>query len=250
MVGKDAARTPPPTGKACFPVDLHTHTLVSGHAFGTVREMAQGAADREIALLGFAEHGPGIPGTCEPIYFGNYSDAPRQFCGVELLYGSEVNVLNDGTISLKKYADCLDYAIAGIHRQCYEDAGREKNTDNVISCMEHEKVFFISHPDDDHTPLNYERLVLGAKANHVALELNNSSLLNPGRRLNCVENYRTMLRLCQEHGVPILVSSDAHDPFHVGRFEAAEAFLTETGFDRALVLNTSVEKVKEFLGCC
>ena len=50
--------------------EVHTHTIVSGHAFGTIREMAQAAAEKGLSLLGFAEHGPGIPGTCAPIYFG------------------------------------------------------------------------------------------------------------------------------------------------------------------------------------
>ncbi len=73
MVGTTANRNQIPAGSACFPLDLHTHTLVSGHAYGTVREMAQAAAQRGMALLGITEHGPGIPGTCEPIYFGNLS---------------------------------------------------------------------------------------------------------------------------------------------------------------------------------
>ncbi len=43
--------------------------------------------------------------------------------------------------------------------------------------MQNEKVRFVSHPDDDHTPLNYEELVQAAKESHVALEVNNSSLI-------------------------------------------------------------------------
>ena len=27
--------------------DMHTHTLVSGHAYGTIREMAQAAAEQQ-----------------------------------------------------------------------------------------------------------------------------------------------------------------------------------------------------------
>lgn len=239
--------TDSPLPAAPFPLDLHTHSLISGHAYGTIREMAQAAAERGLELLGISEHGPGIPGTCEPIYFSNLRAAPRRLYGVEILYGCEANVLNDGTISLKTYDDRVDYILAGIHTQCYQDAGRARNTENVISCMRHRKVFFVSHPDDDHTPLDYERLVQGAKACHVALEINNSSFLKKEKRLNCVENYRTMLRLCQLCRVPILVSSDAHDPDAVGRFTEAAAFLAETGFDRSLILNTSVERLKAFL---
>ncbi len=229
-------------------LDAHTHTIVSGHAFGTIREMAQAAGEKGLSLLGVTEHGPGIPGTCEPIYFANLPVAPRRLCGVEMLYGSEVNVLNDGTISLKQFVDRLDYAIAGIHMTCYRNEGRERNTENLISCMRHEKVFFVSHPDDDHSPLDYPRLVAAAKELHVALELNNSSLLKPQFRLNCVENYKTMLPLCQKLGVPVLVSSDAHDPDDVGRFDEALALLEELRFDPSLLLNADVERFKRFIG--
>ena len=230
-----------------FRLDIHTHTVASGHAYGTIREMAQAAAEKKLDLLGISEHAPGIPGTCEPIYFSNLRVAPRNLYGVELVYGCEINVLNDGTLSLKKYVEKLDYAIVGIHGLCYEDAGRERNTDNVISCMEHPKVRFVSHPDDDNTPLDYERLVLGAKKNHVALEVNNSSLLKQEKRLNCVENYKEMLRLCMGYAVPVVVSSDAHDPFYVGRFAESCELLNEAEFDRELIVNTSVEKFKRFI---
>ena len=83
---------------------------------------------------------------------------------------TETNVLNDGTVSLaQERLEKLDYGIAGIHKQCYRDEGREKNTDNVISCMKNSKIFMISHPDDDHMPLDYERLVPASGKYHAAL---------------------------------------------------------------------------------
>ena len=59
--------------------DMHMHTLVSGHAYGTIREMAADAAERKLQLIGITEHGPGIPGTCNPTYFLNFGDAPKNF---------------------------------------------------------------------------------------------------------------------------------------------------------------------------
>ncbi len=230
-------------------LDIHTHTLASGHAYGTIREMAESAKERGLSALGISEHAPGIPGTCDPIYYTNLRMAPHMLYGVEILYGCEANVLNDGTLSLdEKHINLVDYVIAGIHGRCYEDAGIEKNTENVISCMKHPRVFLVSHPDDDHTPLDYERLVAGAKAYHTALEVNNSSLLKQDKRLNCVENYKRMLRLCQEYRVPVIVSSDAHDPAYVGRFEESCELLNEVGFDKELVMNTSVKRFKAFIG--
>jgi len=232
-----------------FLLDIHTHTLASGHAYGTMREMAQAAQRKGLALLGFSEHAPGIPGTVNPFYYSNLNVIPRNLLGVEIVHGCEINVLNGGTLSLEqKYIDCLDYGIVGIHTQCYCDEGRRRNTENLISCMKHEKVFFISHPDDDHTPLDYEMLVDAAKKYHVALEVNNSSLIKREQRLNCVQNYETILRLCMQYQVPVIVSSDAHDPSGVGEFALAEELLERVSFDKNLIINTSVEKFKRFTG--
>ena len=228
--------------------DLHTHSLLSGHAFGTVREMAFEAAGRKIQILGVTEHGPGIPGTCDPILFRNFIDAPRNLYGVEMLYGSETNVLNSGEVDLdQRHLSMLDYAIAGIHGLCYEDEGIVKNTDNVISCMKNPKVKFISHPDADTFPLDYKALVEGAKEYHTALEVNNSSLRKPKLRPGCVGNYEKMLPLCMEYGVNIIVNTDAHDPSQVGDFTLAMGLLQRLEMDENLILNNDGEKLKAFL---
>lgn len=231
-----------------FVADVHMHSLLSGHAFGTVRELAYEAAQRNMKLIGVTEHGPGIPGTCDPILFRNFIDAPRVLYGVEMLYGSETNVLNSGEVDLdQRHLNCLDYAIAGIHGLCYENVGTVKNTDNVISCMKNPKVKFISHPDDNNNPLDYLALVQGAREYGVALELNNSSLRKPKLRPGCVENYQKMLPLCMEYGVPIIVNTDSHDPSQVGDFTLARAFLEQFDFDEELILNNDLEKLKNFL---
>lgn len=231
-----------------FVADVHMHSILSGHAFGTVRELAQEAAGRGMKLIGVTEHGPGIPGTCDPIYFRNIIDAPRALYGVEMLYGSEVNVLNSGEVDLdRRHLNCLDYAVAGIHGLCYEDVGIVKNTDNVISCMRDPKVKLISHPDADTYPMDYPALVQGAKEFGVALEVNNSSLRKPKLRPGCVENYKKMLPLCMEYGVNIVVNSDAHDPSQVGDFTLARALLEQLEFAEDLILNNDLEKLKAFL---
>lgn len=228
--------------------DLHMHTLVSGHAFGTIREMADGASQKGLQLIGITDHGPGIPGACDPIYFLNLMDAPRKLYGVEILYGCEVNILTKGQLSLaQRYLDALDYGIAGIHGLCYQDEGIVKNTDNTIKCMQHPKIRFISHPDDGRYPVDYPALVEAAKETKVALEVNTSSLRTPSFRLGCKENYEIMLPLCMEHRVPIIVDSDAHDPIRVGDFSLAAELLEQIGFDEELILNNDLEKVKSFL---
>lgn len=228
--------------------DLHTHSLLSGHAFGTIREMAAEAANQKLQLLGVTEHGPRIPGTVNPLYFRNFTDAPRMLYGVEMLYGCEVNILEDGTLDLdQRHLSCLDYAVAGIHFPCYADQGLVRNTDNVIRCMAHTKVKFISHPDCDTFPLDYPALVEAAKATNTALEMNNSSLRKPVLRPGCVENYRKMIPLCMEAGVPIIINTDAHDPSAVGDFSLALGLLETIDVKEELILNNDLTKLKAFL---
>ena len=115
--------------------DVHTHTIASGHAYGTIREMAQAASEKKLEILGLTEHAPGIPGTVDPFYYMNLQVIPRTIYGVRIMHGCEINVLNDGTLSLEeRFISKLDYAIAGIHSLCYQDEGRTRNTENIASC--------------------------------------------------------------------------------------------------------------------
>ena len=193
--------------------DLHMHSIMSGHAFGTIRELAKAASLKHLQLIGVTEHGPSIPGTCDPIYFRNLIDAPRNLYGVQMLYGSEMNVLSGGKIDLEgKALASLDYGVVGIHGLCYENEGVLGNTRNVIGCMQQPKVRFVSHPDDNHFPLDYMALVRAARELDVALEVNNSSLRKTWLRPGSDENYRKLLPLCAENGVKIVVNTDSHDP--------------------------------------
>lgn len=229
--------------------DLHTHTLASGHAYGTIRENAQAAAERGLHILGVTEHAPGISGTCDPIYFLNLRSVPETLYGVRVLHGSEINVLEGGKLSLpERHIAALDYAAAGIHIQCYKDQGAAANTKNVIGCMKQsKKLRFITHPDDSRTPLDYEELCRAARDYHVALEVNNASLIEPTFRVNSRANDERMLACCEKYRVPVVVNSDAHDPSAVGRVDLALGLLEAAGFDEQLVLNADEERLMAFL---
>ena len=102
-------------------LDVHTHTVASGHAFSTLQEMVRTAADKGLQILGITEHTGGIPGTCSPIYFRNLPVVPRLMYGVELLLGAEINIVDyEGSLDLEEeYFKFLDIRIAGLHSLCY-----------------------------------------------------------------------------------------------------------------------------------
>ena len=82
-------------------LDVHTHTVASGHAYSSLQEMAMTAAAKGIQILGITEHAPGIPGTCDLIYFRNMHVVPRQMYGIESLLGAELNIIDyKGTVDM------------------------------------------------------------------------------------------------------------------------------------------------------
>ena len=76
-------------------LDLHTHTLVSGHAYCSLREMAKAAADKGLEVLGITEHAPAMPGTCHKYYFENLKIGEYSGCTGDCGSGA-VDVGEDG----------------------------------------------------------------------------------------------------------------------------------------------------------
>jgi len=123
----------------------------------------------------------------------------------------------------------------------------EQNTNALIGAMKNPHVKIIGHPDDSKFPLDYERLVKAAKENHVLLELNNNSLNPTGFRLNARENDIKMLELCKQYNVPITLGSDAHVVDDIANCCFSKDILAVTNFPEELIMNTSVERFKNFI---
>ena len=231
-------------------LDVHTHTIMSGHAFSTLQEMAQTAAEKGLKVLGITEHSPGIPGTCDPIYFRNLYVVPRRMYGIELLLGAEINILDgEGNLDLdESYLKRLDIRIAGIHSLCYKQGTPEQCTHGMIRAIENPYTHIISHPGDGTAQLIFEPIVLAAKEHHTLLEINNSSL-NPIRHKTVARgNNLEILRLCKQYQVPVILGSDAHISFDIANYQNLWPLLAETEFPEELIMNYSVKRFKEYLG--
>lgn len=184
-------------------IDTHTHTLASGHAYNTINEMAKTAADKGLKGLAITEHAPQMPGTCHLFYFQNLRVVPRKRYGIELLLGTELNIMNeDGEVDLpEETLKTLDIAIASMHTPCFKgERTVEKVTAAYEKVMEHRYVDIIGHPDDGRFPVDMERLVSQAKKTGTLLEVNNSSLRPDGFRENTRENCLRMLKECKKTG--------------------------------------------------
>lgn len=223
--------------------DLHTHTIASGHATtATITDMAKSAAAKNLKMLGISDHGPATLGGGRISYFRNLAYAPRKRLGVEMLYGVEVNIMdNKGTLDLDDtILKNLDYAIASMHRPVIKPGTIEENTAAYIAAMKNPYVRIIGHCDDVKYPVDYFALVQAAMKNHVFLEINNSSLSPDGYRGNTKANNLIILNLCKHFHYPVLLSSDSHGPEHVGDFSYALELVKLAEMPEELILNYSL----------
>lgn len=230
-------------------LDMHTHTLASGHAYSTIQEMARAGAEKGLKLLGITEHTSGIPGTCDPIYFRNLHVVPRQMYGIELMLGAEINILDakgnmDADEALMKR---LDIRIAGIHLLCYEHGTKDENTFGMIQAIRHPYIQIISHPGDGTAELDFEPIVQASKECGTLLEINNSSLKPARGKQDARVNNLEILRLCKQYEVPVILGSDAHISFDIANYQYVYELLHETGFPEALIVNQSVEMFRNYL---
>lgn len=232
-------------------LDMHTHTIASGHAYNTIYEMAHGAAQRGVALLGITDHGPSTPGACPKNYFNNFKMLPRQLYGIQVRFGCEVSILDDkGNVDLEPaILRKQDYVVASIHKCCYESGSMAQNTAAYVEVMKNPLIRIIGHPDDEAFPVDYETLTAAAKEYHVLLEVNNNSLNPRCMRKGTRKNYLTMLEYCRKYQVSVIMDSDAHCEIDVGNHRLAMGLLEEIGFPEELVVNRSIEAVSAYLPC-
>ncbi|MBR6140328.1 MAG: phosphatase [Bacteroidaceae bacterium] len=230
-------------------LDVHTHTIMSGHAYSTLQEMVTAAQQKKLDILGITEHAPGIPGTCHPIYFRNLHVVPRQMGGLRLMLGAELNILDTkGTLDLDEYYyRMLDIRIAGIHLLCWQGGTIEENTAGMIAAIRNPWTQIISHPGDGTAELLFEPIVLAAKETGTLLEINNSSL-NPRRNKDAaLKNNLEILRLCKRYEVPVILGSDAHISYDIANYSFIWPLLAETDFPDALIMNYFPDRFLEYI---
>lgn len=235
-----------------YPVylDIHTHSIASGHGTtDTITAMAKAASHASLTLLGISDHAPATPGSAADSYFRNLRYARRKRFHVSMLYGTELNILNkNGDVDLADdILDGLDYAIISIHPPTYRAGTVQENTEAYINAMKHKKVRFIGHPDDGRFPVDFEHLLTAAKDNRVYPEINNASLLPDAYRQDGRKNCRIILELCKKLGLPVLLSSDSHGKDHIADVGCALALLSECSFPPHLVINGSTELLRQIL---
>jgi DNA polymerase (family 10) len=192
--------------------DLHCHTTASDGR-NSVEEMAERAIKRGYRYLAITDHsasmGFGMNVTPEALeaQIENVRAINASLDGFELLIGSEVNILPDGSLD---YEDDLlaelDWVIASVHTS-FGMAEKEMTARMVAAC-EHPWVDAIGHPTgrkiETRQPyaINVHKLIEAAARTGTMLEINSAG---DRRDLNDVH-----ARAAADAGVMLLVDSDAH----------------------------------------
>ena len=219
--------------------DLHTHSIVSGHAYSTLLENINYCAEKGIKILGTSEHAATMPGAPHYWYFGNMKVVPRVINGVTILRGCEANILDiDGSLDMTDESSRnLDYMIASFHEPVFKPKSKEENTAAILNVMDkYDKVEILGHLGNPNYELDYEAIVKKAKEKNIMIEINNSSLLGSSRVGSDV-NCKKVALLCREIGTKVILTSDSHINTCIGVFNKGIELLEEIQMPKELVMN-------------
>ncbi|MEG0339675.1 MAG: PHP domain-containing protein [Oscillospiraceae bacterium] len=218
--------------------DLHTHTLVSNHAYNTITEMITKAKELGLAAMAVTDHAPALPDSAHPWYFYNLTRLPPVIDGVVLLRGVEMNVLDTkGTLDftqeeLKGYN--FDWIVASIHHDAYGHIPtKAEATESWMNIAQNPYVDIIGHSEQ--YPCCFDTVVKEMMRNNKLIEINaNSALVRPGKE----ENMRCLIRACVDNNAYIAVNSDAHSIYNLAQSSTVAGMLNEVSYPQELIVNT------------
>lgn len=232
-----------------FVADLHTHTVVSNHAFNTITEMARAAAQKGFWAMAVTDHGPAMPDSPHRWYFYNLGTLPEKMEGVWVLKGVEANIVDaSGTLDLTERDFGLfhfDWVIASLHSDVVRPTLTEDECTRLwlkVSADPH--VDMIGHSETAAFRYDYDAVAKEFAARGKVVEFNaNSCVARPGGEKNLFE----LALACKRAGARIAVNSDAHSIYHLGVFDSVLPVLKQVGYPRELIINADKRTLIEEL---
>lgn len=138
--------------------------------------------------------------------------------------------------------------MAGLHEDCgYSDQGVEKNTEVLIKTMSNPYVKMISHPYASQIKVDIEKITKTAIEKNILLEINASYF-----RKSKLENedmwskLKTMVNIFKANNKKMIINSDSHSPFEIGRFDNVIAKFDELGINNDDLLNNDPDAILKF----
>lgn len=229
-------------------IDYHLHVIAHGDRPMTVEnilEYLEVAKARGLKQMGITEHDRYL----EDIDLSAFQEAREEYQEVELRLGIEIDFVPGAEERMERDANALpyDYVIGSVHRvqgeevdhpdhrEIYEKLEpyelyeryyanvREAALSGRFEILGHPDLIkiFRTYPDQDITPMLEETADAVAESG-VVVDVNAAGLRKP---IGEVYPSRQLLEMLHRRGVPIILSSDAHDPDQVA-----------LGYDKSLKL--------------
>jgi DNA polymerase (family 10) len=224
--------------------EVHMHT-VETDGRNTIEEMAEAAKLRGYRYIAITDHSKnlamanGLDDKRAVKHIARIKAANDHIEGITIMSGIEVDILSDGALDLSdSVLEQMDVVVASVHTAFNQEPAQM--TDRLLRAISNKNVAILGHPTGrlqlrrEAYDFDFEALLRTAAENQVAMELN----AYPDRLdLNDVH-----LRMARDHGVKIVVNTDAHHTSHFekikyGILQARRAWLTPND-----VLNTLPEK--------
>ncbi len=193
--------------------DLHSHTDFSDGQ-NTLEQMIKEAKTLGYSYLGISDHAPSVKtrgldevlrivkDTKKIIEQQNSSDD-----SIRVLYGYEVNILADETISLPdEVLKHLDYAIGSIHTSFDQD--KKTITRRLVNAINNPYINFIAHPSGrllnqrDAYEVDWEEVFKACLEKNKIIEINSHP-----ERLDLPD---VLVREAIKKGVRLIINTDAH----------------------------------------
>ena len=232
-------------------IDLHIHTIASGHAHNTILEYINQAVDLKMKMIGFSDHGSK---TTESMINENYLSTmtriPRSVKGIEILRGIEANII-DGKGSLdvsdKMISGKLDFVMAAIHPETYRDAGTKKNTEAMINAIKSGKVNILSHPFYEYYSVDVKKIFEEACRHDILLEVNLNSIKKLKSDAKITANLKQMIQTAKKFNKKLIVGSDAHNIWDMADDSELKKIKKEIGLTDKMIINNYPKELMQQL---
>jgi DNA polymerase (family 10) len=220
--------------------DLQMHTTASDGK-NSISEMAQAAKALGHEYIAITDHSKAVTvanGLDEKrmrAHIQAIRAAQKQISGIRLLASCEVDILKDGSLDMADDVLAeLDVVVCSIHS--YMNLDRAAMTERMIAALENPFVQIIAHPTGrlllrrEGFEYDMERILTLARARDVAMECNSY----PDR----LDLRDTHLRMAKDHGVKIVISTDAHSTANLALIQYGVRMARRGWLEAGDVLNT------------
>lgn len=230
-------------------IDLHIHTVASGHGINTLYEIIKAAEEKGMEAIAITDHGPqSVDGPSDAYFYVLCCRVPDIMNSIHIIKGIEANILDtsgntDIPGSLIPY---FDLVLAYMHPITdYIDQGIENNTKAILNAFDkNPAIDVLAHPIVTWYPLDLKKVVREACTRGIALELNEAAFKHqmPDKKDVDIFIEQTVLNRGK-----FVISSDAHFAGAIGADDTVREIIKKYCISDKYILNTNLDKVFAFI---